>query len=168
MGLSPLDPLSRLKGIETHELWCKIDELQNFGYTFPFEGNWNASPVSRRWCCHCFGSTFPFEGNWNSSFCFSWTLALPSLDPLSRLKGIETRLNVDSTGFRCRVPLDTLSRLKGIETYISSSTLLLYIYLWIHFPVWRELKPSNTPLVTGVFQILFGYTFPFEGNWNFL
>ena len=42
-----------------------------------------------------------------------------SLDPLSRLKGIETKTVHESSG-RLSVSLDTLSRLKGIETYLLS------------------------------------------------
>ena len=59
---------------------------------------------------------------------------------LSRLKGIETFLP-GSQWLRGELPLDMLSRLKGIETGFT---------------------------VLGVAGVpkLFGYAFPFEGNWN--
>ena len=37
--------------------------------------------------------------------------------------------------------------------------------LWIHFPVWRELKHLNSQGF-GSRQAASEYTFPFEGNWN--
>ena len=87
-----LDMVSRLKGIET--VSCDTDGFfvsDNFGYGFPFEGNWNSrimvmvTLVKRLWICfpvwrelkHLlrgfwrlrrgfpFGYAFPFEGNWN-------------------------------------------------------------------------------------------------------
>ena len=110
----------------------------------------------------------------------------------SRLKGIETFRLKPSTSFR--FPLDMPSRLKGIETFWDRFFILFkypsyfgYAFpfegnwnpyshktvravtklLWICLPVWRELKPppwwtrqSHRPLA------VFGYAFPFEGNWN--
>ena len=38
--------------------------------------------------------------------------------------------------------------------------------LWIRFPVWRELKPDCEIVISAVDCLLFGYAFPFEGNWN--
>ena len=81
-----------------------------------------------------------------------------------------------------------LSRLKGIET-CSTSFRNTHLSLWICFPVWRELKliiPILYPLVSLLWicfpvwrelkQLrirsvnkdwrVFGYAFPFEGNWN--
>ena len=88
--------------------------------------------------------------------------------------------------------LDMVSRLKGIETF-SSSTMCIYLWLafgygfpfegnwnnllkiltnytsilWICFPVWRELKRDELIRweVPSRCQV-FGYAFPFEGNWN--
>jgi len=55
-----------------------------------------------------FGYAFPFEGNGNSD-----AVAV----------------------FGLNGALDTLSRLKGIETHTSSNTQVLYLKLWIRFPV---------------------------------
>ena len=39
--------------------------------------------------------------------------------------------------------------------------------LWIHFPVWRELKLFLEKMERGEVQLESSeYTFPFEGNWN--
>ena len=38
--------------------------------------------------------------------------------------------------------------------------------VWICFPVWRELKQKRDMFVPPKDQPLFGYAFPFEGNWN--
>ena len=91
--------------------------VANFGYAFPFEGNWNSSSSRRRIGC------------------------LVSLDTLSRLKGIETFLYVWRTRVSATRTLDTLSRLKGIETNRWDDIQDAFA-LWIRFPVWRELKPS--------------------------
>ena len=88
-----------------------------FGYTFPFEGNWNNVG----------------EGDFGDAF-------ILSLDIPSRLKGIET---------------NTLSYLKHDV-----------VALWIYLPVWRELKLDVRGLRDLTIVDLFGYTFPFEGNWN--
>ena len=45
-----------------------------------------------------------------------------TLDPLSRLKGIET-LTIASAGKVSNLPLDPLSRLKGIETLRSPKSV---------------------------------------------
>ena len=65
---------------------------------------------------------------------------IPSLDMLSRLKGIETWMYSIMSSLIFST-LDMLSRLKGIETYAEWSVWMLLS----HF---------------------FGYAFPFEGNWN--
>ena len=85
-------------------------------------------------------STFPFEGNWNNCLPLPFKVFSTSLNPLSRLKGIETAVFIN---FIFQIP-----------------------YLWIHFPVWRELKRKHW-LVLFVFQLhVSESTFPFEGNWN--
>ena len=91
--------------------------------------------------CRDFGYGFPFEGNWNT-MSPRWKLwDVIALDMVSRLKGIET------AGFWVFVemrlqPLDMVSRLKGIETW--SHALPWHLQsLWIWFPVWRELKPDR-------------------------
>ena len=112
--MSALDTPSRLKGIETIiKRDFSLFNFHYFGYTFPFEGNWNSSSSFFVGFAGSFGYTFPFEGNWNCT---------------------PVRL------------------------------LLLSPSLWIHLPVWRELKLSISLL--GKFSYRFGYTFPFEGNWN--
>ena len=183
-----LDILSRLKGIETMSpFFSNSPDSAIFGYTFPFEGNWNlASQYNNTPINNSFGYTFPFEGNWN--FCPRILLGvkLPvTLDILSRLKGIETcHLELRRS---IGIPLDILSRLKGIETH---NSLLYFVDLifgytfpfegnwngdittWIHlnryfgytFPFegnWNDTAPTVEPE-----PIDFGYTFPFEGNWN--
>ena len=110
-----------------------------FGYAFPFEGNWNFSCL----CCadfrfNSFGYAFPFEGNWNTGDWSEGVLWISALDMLSRLKGIETSLQLPSPTTLCT--------------------------LWICFPVWRELKHYS--MIPEVVLNVFGYAFPFEGNWN--
>ena len=65
---------------------------------------------------------------------------MPTLDTLSRLKGIETETEHKDSPFShySFLPLDTLSRLKGIETE-------------------TEGNDASSPQ-------RFGYAFPFEGN----
>ena len=193
-----------------------VSEQSDFGYTFPFEGNWNgAHQHTRLFPLSGFGYTFPFEGNWNSdsrcvesrttwnfgyTFPFegNWNFAIIRLfvSPLNDLWiyfPVWRELKLDSVSFLYRgflffgytfpfegnwnyasfldsilpilIPLDILSRLKGIETKVAWLFTRLLLYLWIYFPVWRELKldPTNSQRWT----LTFGYTFPFEGNWNF-
>ena len=195
---------------------CRPLWIQCFGYTFPFEGNWNINPTENRGTCHALdtlsrlkGIETPTEQQFKDfqrhsldtlsrlkgietrvviSFCLLrvalwihfpvWRelkrkcsktgnamAAKMPLDTLSRLKGIETSLmNLRRTPF---LPLDTLSRLKGIETWrlAPDGSLTSWILLWIHFPVWRELKHFG--IWWGFcLRFIFGYTFPFEGNWN--
>ena len=58
---------------------------------------------------------------------------LSPLDTLSRLKGIETRSKPSE--ITPADPLDTLSRLKGIETLNNLALSLSTHLLWIRFPV---------------------------------
>ena len=77
-----LDMVSRLKGIETilHSLESSA-ESNDFGYGFPFEGNWNTYWQTR--ICRSaryFGYGFPFEGNWNLvNFFWGWRVTLRKL-----------------------------------------------------------------------------------------
>ena len=98
-------------------------------------------PISTCWFSLTFGYAFPFEGNWNTStmYCPPFPSSF-SLDMPSRLKGIETR---------CR------------RCYRADN-----VWLWICFPVWRELKPLCGISVPPDHRRNFGYAFPFEGNWN--
>ena len=92
--------------------------------------------------------TFPFEGNWNF-----------------KLRIIEHALfNV-----LVSLSLNTLSRLKGIETLVSELWIswVSPCFLWIHFPVWRELKREWRSSIRWISTLTSEYTFPFEGNWNF-
>ena len=159
-----LNTLSRLKGIETircHTVEILQDLLSE--YTFPFEGNWNFSGTTRHRRPVSSEYTFPFEGNWNSSLglvllvltgelwihfpvwrelkpkILGISTATPAtLNTLSRLKGIET-LSA-TTKIVVSGALNTLSRLKGIETLTARIGISGSRSLWIHFPVWRELK----------------------------
>ena len=71
-------------------------------------------------------------------------VTLPTLNTLSRLKGIETWSRIAlATVTPATKPLNTLSRLKGIETISVRPKDVWVINLWIHFPVWRELKRSE-------------------------
>ena len=112
-------------------------------YTFPFEGNWNAKGLSIDIGPPTFLLyTFPFEGNWNLPERSGLLMANPST---------------------CY----TRSRLKGIETVRSFHICVGSVNLAIHVPVWRELKHGMLYFQKGVNALLL-YTFPFEGNWNFL
>ena len=213
--------LSRLKGIETYPPASMARGLVfNFGYAFPFEGNWNLQTLlgealralllsldmlSRlkgietialcmwHWSSLAdFGYAFPFEGNWNTPLirfqywqrsnlwiCFpvwrelkrlpdprhGWQLFLP-LDMLSRLKGIET-VPVQTIA-PLLFPLDMLSRLKGIETNSATASRGLvdksFGYAFPFEGNWNEIQMI---LLTKVNTLHFGYAFPFEGNWNF-
>ena len=85
-----------------------------------------------------FEYTFPFEGNWNS------------LSVLWYETGIL---------FEYTFPFEGNW---NISEAVSTPTAIL---LWIHFPVWRELKHLASA-ATLVAPSNFEYTFPFEGNWN--
>ena len=126
----------------------KLDKKTNgwenpfsFGYTFPFEGNWNFNPLAFLRVHRSFGYTFPFEGNWNTLMYPSY---LPSAAPFGYTFPFEGNWNFFQPQARIsNQTLDTLSRLKGIETPC------------------RGLEFRRVPPI-------FGYTFPFEGNWNSL
>ena len=90
----------------------------------------------------------------------------PSLDTLSRLKGIETYIYYDHC-FRVQF-LPSFGYAFPFEgnwnSLHNTRWILAYMCLWIRFPVWRELKRT-----WGEGRLLlrdFGYAFPFEGNWN--
>ena len=85
-------------------------------YTFPFEGNGNILTTNLQFSEPSSEYTFPFEGNGN--------------------------LSLDLRHHNFSATLNTLSRLKGIETYVSDLSVIRFNILWIHFPVWRELKHS--------------------------
>ena len=139
----------------------------NFGYTFPFEGNWNQGHASRKWIrlCPALDILSRLKGI-ETRIVSRQRRYRPSLDILSRLKGIETSESNRVSQRRLSNPLDILSRLKGIETQPYQSCTLDNMYLWIYFPVWRELKLTVALLLWVKHNSPFGYTFPFEGNWN--
>ena len=58
-----------------------------------------------------------------------------TLDPLSRLKGIETRKFQAIYQHQRQSSLDPLSRLKGIETNSTHTSPIDIFKLWIRFPV---------------------------------
>ena len=109
-------------------------------YTFPFEGNWNLAGAGAGGLGFAGVSeyTFPFEGNWNLS-ATPMLYPLIALNTLSRLKGIETD-PIPLFWVSFSRALNTLSRLKGIETCSHDDLSFFITPLWIHFPVWRELK----------------------------
>ena len=83
--------------------------------------------------------------------CFVWTL-----DTLSRLKGIETYLfgvietSLTLYGFVSAFPFE------GNWNYFSASSASCHvvIFLWIRFPVWRELKHVVIIVIVTVLQLL--------------
>ena len=158
--------LSRLKGIETTNPHQPVGSFFNFGYGFPFEGNWNS--VRWRYIIRCnlfLWICFPVWRELKPEICaivdnevILW-IWFPvwrelkhfvhppvgrelreALDMLSRLKGIETWVHGPVSSLSA-MSLDMVSRLKGIETL-----LRLFCILILHW--------------------CFGYAFPFEGNWN--
>ena len=94
----------------------------NFGYTFPFEGNWNngcileSSPGNTP-----FGYTFPFEGNWNSASILSALSSLSSFGYTFPFEGNWNIVRKTILPILWKATLDTLSRLKGIETHTPGS-----------------------------------------------
>ena len=133
---------SRLKGIETLVLFYLCFYFLNFGYAFPFEGNWNAatfaavsSPV-RLWIC---------------------------LPVWRELKHSDVTLH--NYMFRkLWICLPVWRELKRIRSAIIITRIKR---LWICLPVWRELKPFWSTQQRKFFALCyFGYAFPFEGNWN--
>ena len=88
---------------------------------------------------------------------------MPTCDPLSRLKGIET-----DTGEH-RYPASFLRYAFPFEGnwnffWIGKLVSMWYV-LAIRFPVWRELKRYKHQHYNRTDQSL-RYAFPFEGNWN--
>ena len=145
---STLDILSRLKGIETCYLSFRLPFLihLHFGYTFPFEGNWNKHFMLGLKVFHCSLDILSrLKGIETVKVIRVPTsrvmprASLETLDILSRLKGIETEYGCSNGVFR-PVSLDILSRLKGIETLVTGRVYRTFRELWIYFPVWRELK----------------------------
>ena len=164
----PLNTLSRLKGIETLSTSSSGVPYRYFEYTFPFEGNWNIFHVSAVLQTSVFFEyTFPFEGNWNM-YDFHSPQFLFNFEYTFPFEG-----NWNSNQQMPRTRL---------------------LPLWIHFPVWRELKRClsgdwdlferarslNTLSrlkgieTVGAVRMLrvprpfFEYTFPLEGNRNLL
>ena len=189
MAVSSLDTPSRLKGIETYSNKEDNALSLSFGYTFPFEGNWNQTPITplppySLWI-HLpvwrelklieavtveppvdFGYTFPFEGNWNSIVVGYLQFLFNALDTPSRLKGIETFNTFMPVDDSRNITLDTPSRLKGIETFGSSTPCCRMCSSTLDTP--SRLKGIET-FRSGFGQcsaFYFGYTFPFERNWN--
>ena len=158
----PLDTLSRLKGIETFPCFSNINvddqETKDFGYAFPFEGNWNnrcylvalkirldaLDTLSRlkgietilirlngvATCIRCFGYAFPFEGNWNSSIM------------------IATR----ESNFGYAFPFEGNWNIIVSHPFASNSSIAYS--LWIRFPVWRELKLKTEMWKNSIFMPL--------------
>ena len=138
-----------------------------------------------------FGSAFPFEGNWNSTsnFCSPNAFKTP-LDPLSRLKGIETVLLMP-TALRRVLLWIRFPVWRELKRYIIAVSGNIKEVLWIRFPVWRELKHYKFNAIVNLERFalsllsrlkgietwslgsvrrnresFFVSAFPFEGNWN--
>ena len=125
-----------------------------FGYTFPFEGNWNCFPAAVPVRCPVFGYTFPFEGNWNNGGGGSWCER--DFFPFGYTFPFEGNWNIDLETFGpgySSATLDTPSRLKGIETYVLYRIPIPSFLLWIHLPVWRELKPEGSAFSTSTVRL---------------
>ena len=138
-SLHPLDMRSRLKGIETRVVTQVTWEGEDFGYAFPFEGNWNKSRTSSR------------------------VTGCSALDMPSRLKGIETNraLLRGSQGAPLWICLPVWRELKPIATRLRKA-------FWLSLDMPSRLKGIETvDFVFHVeFWVVFVYAFPFEGNWN--
>ena len=134
--------LSRLKGIETlGRMYLPAPSLRTCYTLSRLKG------IETGRCCHVSEGridgllyTFPFEGNWNAMTAVPKPRQ-PSCYTLSRLKGIETNV-ICSEHKMFNTACYTLSRLKGIETLVT------------HVDYCNPLSLL--------------YTFPFEGNWNFV
>ena len=139
----PLDPLSRLKGIETGNPSVKfrLALLAHFGSAFPFEGNWNVAKHASFWSDFHFGSAFPFEGNWNVCNLDIHITSVFFFGSAFPFEGNWNTYFAAALAWQLGSSLDMLSRLKGIETRKwTKSQLRDTLLLWIRFPVWRELK----------------------------
>ena len=141
-----LDTLSRLKGIETRKsLGCPCAG-RNFGYAFPFEGNWNLVLIMLVTAIRCFGYAFPFEGNWNYFAFFPKPLIPVDFGYAFPFEGNWNDLNslfVSSlhANFGYAFPFEgnwnAPNRFEWCQRHLN---------FWIRFPVWRELKPKLTYL----------------------
>ena len=159
---------SRLKGIETHCLFHIRLCSRSFGKTFPFEGNWNIIKGGFAFSLNMFGKTFPFEGNWNSLPLPVFLLTLTEFGKTFPFEGNWNTMGPPMTKSQNRNPFrsERPSRLKGIETMILS-------FFIFSSPKSSErpsrLKGIETKQYDEYFQriLMFGKTFPFEGNWNF-
>ena len=86
---------------------------------------------------------------------------------LSRLKGIETLSQILGQyqilgHFGYAFPFEGNGNLPSKANHRHS-----VLWLWICFPVWRELKlVVALDCLDAFFFRAFGYAFPFEGNWN--
>ena len=83
---------------------------------------------------------------------------------LSRLKGIETHSFVRKSSFAHSlwICFPVWRELKRNGTHHHQ----WHHHLWICFPVWRELKQNWYAWGWSSIIKIFGYAFPFEGNWN--
>ena len=146
-----------------------IIPLSDFGYAFPFEGNWNQCLIYLTlvfklilWICFpvwrelkqnenivaaavntVFGYAFPFEGNWNL-LTLRLIVFFHALDMLSRLKGIETITTFQVLleyliYFGYGFPFEGNWNMEVVASVAAAAVL------WICFPVWRELKRARTP-----------------------
>ena len=82
---------------------------------------------------------FPFEGNGNP-IAMSISGDHTCLNVPSRLKGMETII-IKNFQWRTLFSLNVLSRLKG---GVHLSSIALAMWVWMCFPVWRELKHYET------------------------
>ena len=185
-----LDGVSRLKGIETHTRLWATRKLGSVWMEFPVWRELKPNTPTL-WCTNSpkFGWSFPFEGNWNLSrillkrarWCPVW-MEFPVWRELKRPSGShpglfwtpvwmefpvwrELKLKIAYFFLRRQGRLDGVSRLKGIETHTRLWATRKLGSVWMEFPVWRELKP-NTPTLWCTNSPKFGWSFPFEGNWN--
>ena len=212
------DTLSRLKGMETFvQLFLQPFFRYNLRSAFPFEGNGNYFIHEFLHLSLQLTIRFPVWRELKLKSGSNAAILPAAYDPLSRLKGIETRKNmaaVDSRLFSLAIHFpvwrewkhdtcinfgiigytcNSLSRLKGIETRSDSALvraceckLAIHFPVWrelkqcrvcanaarvfwlaIHFPVWREWK-RNTHFTESLPIPNLQFTFPFEGNGNWL
>ena len=100
-----------------------LKSLYLFECSFPFEGNWNASQA-------------PLSVNAVSRFNRVW-MQFPVWRELKR-----HCIGITSGRFHSNPSLNAVSRLKGIETASATLASLRQSLVWMQFPVWRELKPA--------------------------
>ena len=138
-----------------------------FGSAFPFEGNWNSISKILKCSPLCFGSAFPFEGNWNEIDGSIWIIPEAPLwirFPVWReLKHNANRVecNIGGLTFGYAFPFEgnwnflKISNFTKLEAEyfgyafpfewnwnnLPGNWLISFgLWLWICFPVWRELK----------------------------